>query len=41
MKAPVSAAVTAALRGLELAVDATYWMQTLPNSAGHYPALRT
>lgn len=32
-------AVTAAHDGLELAVDATYWMQTLPNSAGDYPPL--
>lgn len=32
-------AVTAALGGLELALDAIYWMQTLPNSDGDYPLL--
>ena len=36
-----AAAVRAALAGLELAVDATCWMQTLPNSAGAYPSLST
>lgn len=34
-----AAAVGAALAGLELAVDATCWMQTLPDSAGAYPSL--
>lgn len=32
-------AVTAAFGGLELALDALYWMQTLPNSDGDYPLL--
>jgi len=36
-----TAAITAALAGLELAVDATCWMQTLPNSTGEYPSLST
>lgn len=32
-------AVTAAFGGLELALEAIYWMQTLPNSDGDYPLL--
>lgn len=36
-----TAAITAALAGLERAVDATCWMQTLPNNTGEYPSLST
>lgn len=32
-------AVRSAVGVLELTVDATYWMQTPPNSDGHYPPL--
>jgi hypothetical protein len=35
----IAAAVAAAFDGLELAMDATYWMQTLPDDTGDYPPL--
>jgi hypothetical protein len=32
-------AIDEALRGLELAMNATHWMETLPHPDGGYPAL--